>query len=140
MLSRNQGIMLDGEVPFYFKGPNTALQLSVPPVILDRRNRMSSTEHWVPLDFTFADIATSPQSQATVLIVKGNCRQSATKLAPATYVTKPEYWRIDVLRDASGDIFLPVRGPFEIELPLDEYVGSRGVEIIGNKRKLTIDI
>ena len=101
---------------------------------------MTSTERWEPVDFTFADIVASPESQARVLIVKGKCKQSAMKLAPVTYAKKPEYWRIDVLRDASGDIYLPVTEPYEIKLELAGHLGTKGVEIVGKTRKEKIDI
>jgi len=98
------------------------------------------TENWVPVDFNFADITTSHESKSRVLIVRGDCKQSAMKLAPVSYATKPEYWRIDVLRDASGDIYLPVNEPFEIKLDLAGCVGTKGIEVVGKARRETINI
>ncbi len=97
---------------------------------------------WVPVDFTSAEIDINSSTGSKMLVIRGETPRSGgglVKLAPATYVTKPDYWRIDVLWDAANAIF-PSLEPFKVKQDLASVTGTKRVEVIGRTRKETIRV
>jgi hypothetical protein len=52
------------------------------------------------------------------------------ELMPLVYVDTPDYWGIEVT-GAVSRFALPAVTPWEVRLPLDFTVGTRGIEVIG---------
>lgn len=52
------------------------------------------------------------------------------ELMPLVYIDRPEYWGIEVV-GAVRQYALPAVTPWEVRLPLDWELGTRGVEVIG---------
>ena len=93
-------------------------------------------QNWIPVDFETAEIKTS-ESGGNILAVRGRCQGTDVKLFPVDYLALPEYWRIDVLADSSGENSL---SNYEVSLKLDGICGSKGVEVFGRETSVKIDI
>ncbi|HMG47439.1 MAG TPA: hypothetical protein VK614_08270 [Allosphingosinicella sp.] len=76
-----------------------------------------------------------------VLLVWGTRHSSNVEvsLRPLIYVTKPDYWGIEVVGCQSG-IGLPVEIPYVEVMMLMTTIGKKGVEIIGANQKVKIPI
>jgi hypothetical protein len=99
---------------------------------------------WLPLDFSKAVVAPGKTPDSLVLTVSGQKPRDAeggapVKLQPLTYVTQPEYWKIEVLWDSTNAIFQVVT-PFTVSIPLDGIRGTRGIEVAGETKKQKISI
>jgi len=53
------------------------------------------------------------------------------ELLPRMYVKRPEYWAIEVVGTLSK-LALPSITPYEVILPLDFPVGTKGIRILGS--------
>jgi len=93
------------------------------------------------IDFVRAEVITPmiypPQPRLTVAGVKPHPDVEVT-LVPLTYVSQPPYHGIQVVATASADgphVSQPIANvPFVVELDLEGYVGSEGVEVIGETK------
>ena len=99
---------------------------------------------FIPLDFRKAVVAPGQTPGSLVLTVSGDKPSDAeggapVKLQPATYEAQPEYWKIEVLWDQTNAIF-PVVTPFTISIPLDQFRGAKGIEVVGQTKKQKISI
>lgn len=93
------------------------------------------SSNWVPVDFDKAELQPGSVPGSLVLVVSGNTSSSSSrgcpvKLVPATYVTQPDYWRVEVLWDRAHAIFQS-ECPFSVFMPLDGIRGRLGIELIG---------
>ena len=99
---------------------------------------------WVPLDFRKAVVAPGQASGSLLLTVSGDKPRDAqggapVKLEPVTYDQQPEYWKIEVLWDATGAV-VPMVSPFTVTIPLDRFRGTKGVEVVGQTKRQKISI
>ena len=60
-------------------------------------------------------------------------------LVPRQYVRQPEYYGIEVV-GCLRDVGPPVLAPYSVSLELDGAIGTRGIEVIGGARSVTIDV
>ena len=69
------------------------------------------------------------------LIVNGKLTSISIQvsLVPRTYVRQPEYWGIEVV-GFYPPIMLPMKGVFVETLAVTEFMGTKGLEIIGATR------
>ena len=56
------------------------------------------------------------------------------ELVPLMYVTQPEYWEIELVGILS-EVGLPATKPFHVVLLLGPFIGTKGIEVVGAKRK-----
>lgn len=54
----------------------------------------------------------------------------SVQLLPRMYIERPEYWAIEVVGCISR-IALPAVTPYEVILPIDFEIGSKGIRVIG---------
>ena len=97
---------------------------------------MSNQQHVLStcrlLEFQDARIDEISADFSPYLIVSGlmpyaNIR---VELLPRMYIKRPEYWAIEVVGTLSK-LALPSITPYEVILPLDFPVGTKGIRIIG---------
>jgi hypothetical protein len=77
-----------------------------------------------------------------ILIVQGKVpiANATVKLHPVVYTRKPEYWRIHVLQ-CVGDVVLPAIGEYTASLPIDNYRGTKGIEVMwANGESVKLDV
>jgi hypothetical protein len=60
-------------------------------------------------------------------------------LVPLVFVRQPEYWGIEVVGCLRG-IGLPALAPYTVSMPLDGFVGTEGIEVIGATRSEKIEV
>jgi hypothetical protein len=99
---------------------------------------------WVPLDFRKAVVSPGEQPGTLVLTVTGDTprnslRGAAVKLKPLTYDSQPEYWKIEVLWDPANAT-VPIVTPFTVSLAVDQFRGTKGIEVAGQSRSQKISI
>lgn len=99
---------------------------------------------WVPLDFRKAVVSPGEQPGTLVLTVTGDkprnaLRGAAVKLKPLTYDSQPEYWKIEVLWD-TANANIPIVTPFTVSLAVDQFRGTKGIEVVGQSRSQKISI
>ena len=70
----------------------------------------------------------SPYLIVSGLLPYANIR---VELLPRMYIKRPEYWSIEVVGTLSR-LALPSVTPYEIILPLDFPVGTKGIRILGS--------
>src|SRR3972149_4769132 len=56
--------------------------------------------------------------------------------APVAYNGRPTYWRTVVVGCVKNGLLIPLAAPYYVTMNLDQFVGSRGVEIVGASRKV----
>jgi hypothetical protein len=93
------------------------------------------------INFTRARIVPGIVNNTWILIVEGTkpCLNMTVRLSPLIYVRKPEYWGIEVVGSVPG-FCLPVVSPYSVSLPLDHIIGTKGIEVIGAKKRKQIDV
>ena len=107
----------------------------------------SSTGHqanWVPLDFRKAAVGPGATPGSLMLTVSGDKPREArggapVKLEPLTYAEQPEYWKIEVLWDPT-DAVVPMVTPFSVSIPVDQFRGSKGIEVAGQTKRQKISL
>jgi len=52
------------------------------------------------------------------------------------YAGRGVYWRTVVIGCVKNGLLMPLASPYYITMNLDQFVGSRGVEIVGASRKV----
>ena len=60
------------------------------------------------------------------------------ELWPYIYVRQPDYWSIEVVGCLQG-IGLPTFGPYTADLWVTNFMGAKGVEVIGSNKKMELD-
>jgi hypothetical protein len=92
------------------------------------------------IDFTKAEIRPGVVNNTYFLVVTGTKPYVAVQvtLVPRIYVTRPEYWQIEVVGCLPG-ISLPRLAPYSVTIPLDGITGTKGVEVVGatKSKKMT---
>ena len=58
------------------------------------------------------------------------------KLIPRPHGHIPKYWQFVIEGCYPGYIFLPVTAPFNLSMDISNYLGTRGVELVGPNRRL----
>lgn len=58
------------------------------------------------------------------------------ELRPRIYIRKPEYWGIEVV-GCVPPIVLPTVGPFTESIPVTDFMGTKGIEVIGATKSKT---
>jgi hypothetical protein len=93
------------------------------------------------IDFDRCEVRPGFLPNTYILIVSGTQPYANMRvdLVPLIYIRQPEYWEIEVVGRLRG-IGLPVLTPYTVSLPLDGVRGSRGVEVVGAKRRERIDV
>ena len=68
-----------------------------------------------------------------ILIVRGTkpYLNMEVNLVPLVYIRQPEYWGIEVIGCLPGGIGLPATEPYTAILPLNNTIGTKGIEVIG---------
>jgi hypothetical protein len=61
------------------------------------------------------------------------------ELDPLFYITRPEYWGIEVVGCQKG-IGLPVTAPYDVAIEITHFIGSKGIEVIGATSKKKIKV
>ena len=87
---------------------------------------------WRRIPFEDARIEVPDERFSPILIVEGVSPYANMRyeLSPLVYKERPEYWGIEVIGQLSKSA-IPSITPFELVLPLDFEVGTKGIEIIG---------
>jgi hypothetical protein len=100
------------------------------------RPAWSLTGECYPIDFTGVDIqwyAGRGVYQLTVTGVKPYTNMEVS-LSHEAYKGRPAYWRTLVIGCVKNGLVMPLASPYYITMNLDQFVGSRGVEIVGASR------
>lgn len=93
------------------------------------------------LDFEKADVVPGIVSGTWFAVVSGSkpSISMSVQLVPRYYAKRPEYWEIEVVACLNG-VNLPATGQYIATLPLDDILGTKGIEIVGAKKRKTIDV
>ena len=73
--------------------------------------------------------------QLTVTGVKPYTNMEVS-LSHEAYNGRPAYWRTVVVGCVKNGLLMPLASPYYVTMNLDQFVGSRGVEIVGASRKV----
>jgi hypothetical protein len=86
-----------------------------------------------PLDFDSIDIEWYDGRGLYVLTVRGTkpYTNMEVSLSHKGYSSRPAYWQTVVVGCVKNFLVLPIASPYHVTMPLDRFVGSKGVEIIG---------
>ena len=98
----------------------------------------SLTGECYPIDFTGIDIdyyAGRRVYQLTVTGMKPFTNMDVS-LSHEAYNGRPAYWRTVVIGCVKNGLLIPIAAPYYVTMNLDQFVGSRGVEIVGASRKV----
>jgi hypothetical protein len=93
----------------------------------------SLTGECYPIDFNSVDIqwyAGRGVYQLTVSGIKPYTNMEVS-LSHQAYSGRPAYWRTVVVGCVKNGLVLPIPAPYYITMNLDQFVGTRGVEIVG---------
>jgi hypothetical protein len=95
-----------------------------------------------PIDFTDVDIewyAGGGVYQLTVSGVKPYTNMEVS-LSHEAYSGRPDFWRTLVIGCVKNGLLLPLATPYYVTMNLDQFVGRKGIEIVGASRKLRRDV
>ena len=86
-----------------------------------------------PLDFDSIDIEWYGDRDMYVLTVRGTkpYTNMEVSLSHKDYSSPPAYWQTVVVGCVKNFLVIPIASPYYVTMPLDRFVGSKGVEIIG---------
>ncbi|MDH0690263.1 hypothetical protein N5D09_19405 [Stutzerimonas stutzeri] len=92
------------------------------------------------IDFDDARIETPSPDYHPYLVVTGvkayaNMR---VELNPRLYITRPEYWAIEVVGTLTH-FGLPALTPFEVVIPINFQIGTKGIRVVGASKMVQID-
>jgi len=117
--------------------------------ILDKSNAArlmvpvwSLTGECYPIDFDGVDIewySGRGVYQLTVTGVKQYMNMDVS-LSHEAYSGRPAYWRTLVIGCVKNGLVLPLAAPYYLTMNLDQFVGSKGVEIVGASRRVRRDV
>jgi hypothetical protein len=102
----------------------------------------SLTGECYPIDFTGLDIewyAGRGVYQLTVTGMKPYTNMEVS-LSHEAYNGRPAYWRTVVIGCVKNGLVLPLAAPYYITMTLDQFVGSRGIEIVGASRSVRREV
>jgi hypothetical protein len=93
------------------------------------------------IEFDEARVTPGTAPGAYVLTVSGTkpYANMEVRLSPLVYIRQPDYWEIQVVGTLPG-IGLPALAPYTVSLPLDGVLGTKGIEVIGDTRRMAFDI
>ena len=86
-----------------------------------------------PVDFTGIDIKYNRQMgyyQLTVTGIKKFANMNVS-FSHQSYGARPAYWTSMVVGCWKNFVVIPIPTPFYVTMPLTQFVGTRGVEILG---------
>jgi hypothetical protein len=93
--------------------------------------------------FETAEIVPGIINDTYFLIVSGTkpYLNMVIELSPLVYIRRPEYWGIEVVGYIPGGIGLPMIAAYTTDaLPLNNLLGTKGIEVIGANRSVKIDV
>ena len=102
----------------------------------------SLTGECYPIDFSGVDIewyAGRGVYQLTVTGVKPYMNMDVS-LSHEAYGGRPAYWRTLVIGCVKNGLLMPLASPYYVTMNLDQFVGSKGVEIVGASHKIRRDV
>jgi hypothetical protein len=91
-----------------------------------------------PVDFSDVDIewyAGEGAYQLTVSGVKPYANMDVS-LSHEAYSGRPAFWRTAVIGCVKNGLVLPIATPYYVTMLLDQFVGSKGIEIVGASRSI----
>ena len=93
------------------------------------------------IDFEKADVVPGFDPNTFFLIVAGTKPWVTMKvdLHPLIYVTRPDYWGIEVVGGQDGN-GLPQVAPYHLALDITHLLGTKGIEVIGASRKKRFNV
>jgi hypothetical protein len=93
------------------------------------------------LDFDSVEVRPGFVDGTWVLLVQGMapCGNMRIDLVPVIYITRPDYWEIELVGCLRGPLCLPQRSFIET-LPLNGTLGTAGIEVVGATRQKRIDV
>jgi|SRR6185436_15589576 len=94
------------------------------------------------LPFNEAKVVPGIVNDTWILLVSGTkpCINMEVRLIPRVYVRRPEYWGIEVTGILAGGICLPAAVPYNVFLPLDGVIGTKGIEVVGSNKQEKIKV
>ena len=98
----------------------------------------SLTGDCYPIDFTGVDIewyAGGGVYQLTVTGVKPYTNMEVS-LSHEAYQGRPAFWRTLVIGCVKNGLLLPLASPYYVTMTLDQFVGTKGIEIVGASRQV----
>lgn len=93
------------------------------------------------IDFKKARVVPGIVPNTWILVVSGTkpYLNMTVELSPLVYIKRPVYWGIEVVGSLPG-IGLPTTAPYTVALPLDGIIGTKGIEVIGARKKEKIAV
>jgi hypothetical protein len=117
----------------------SAQPLPQPPAMHGLLQRAwSLTGECYPIDFNDVDIqwyAGRGVYQLTVSGMKPYTNMEVS-LSHEAYNGRPAYWRTVVVGCVKNGLVLSIAAPYYITMNLDQFVGTKGVEIVGASRRI----
>lgn len=91
-----------------------------------------------PIDFTDIDIEWYAGEGAYQLTVSGMkpYANMDVSLSHEAYSSRPAFWRTAVIGCVKNGLVLPIATPYYVTMLLDQFVGTKGIEIIGASRSI----
>jgi hypothetical protein len=86
-----------------------------------------------PIDFTGIDVEWYPARKTYQLTVTGMkpYTNMEVSLSHESHSGRPAYWRTVVVGCVKNGLVMPIPSPYYVSMTLDQFVGSKGVEIVG---------
>jgi len=95
------------------------------------------------IDFRTAKVVPGFLPNTWFLVVTGikPCLNMKVKLSPLIYIRQPDYWGIEVVGSLHGICIVGIApAPYNVSIPLDGILGTKGIEVIGATKKKRIDV
>jgi hypothetical protein len=91
-----------------------------------------------PIDFSDVDIEWYAGEGAYQLTVSGMkpYANMDVSLSHEAYSGRPAFWRTAVIGCVKNGLVLPIATPYYVTMLLDQFVGSKGIEIVGASRSI----
>lgn len=95
-----------------------------------------------PIDFTDVDIEWYGGGRVYQLTVSGIklYANMEVSLSHEAYSGRPDFWRTLVIGCVKNGLVLPLATPYYVTMDLDQFVGRKGIEIVGASRKVRRDV
>ena len=112
-----------------------APRLTAPPLTRPELSLIGSCE---PIDFDSVDIQWYASRGVYLLTVSGikPYTNMEVSLSHQGYQSRPAFWRTLVIGCVKNFLVMPIPSPYYMTMPLDQFVGSRGIEIVGASRSV----
>jgi hypothetical protein len=93
-------------------------------------------------DFDTAEVRPGFLPNTFFLVVTGSvpCANMRVELVPLVYVSRPDYWEIEVVACLPGPVCLPQVRKYTESIPLDSILGTAGIEVVGASRREKIRV